>query len=178
MVSVLMSISIYWLYLILEGKKTEEVRKHFPKAKLWNKKVLLYATQSKRELMRIPKAHREKYSKLMGKVVGEFVCDRIRKGKADNLLQAYYHNNPSETQLTDLELVEYANTGKPVYFLHISDLKMYDTPKKLNEFYKVGKRDACVNGNRTCYYAQEDFCRECNYSIKHPPQSWGYVEAV
>ena len=176
MKSVLMTFSIYWLYLVLEDKKEEEVRKYIPRAKDWDKIVKMYAGKNKRELMRIPKVHREKYRKLMGKVVGEFVNDSTRKGKADNLIQAYYHNDPDKTCLSDQELVDYANTGKPVYFLHISDLKIYDKPKELNEFYKVGKHNACVNGNRTCYYVREDFCRECKYSIKRPPQSWCYIE--
>ena len=100
MKSVLMSISIYWLYLILEGKKTVDVRKTIPKSQNWNKRIILYATRNKRELMRIPFEFREKYRKLMGKVVVEFTCDFIRRGRADNIIQAYY-NNDYETCLSD-----------------------------------------------------------------------------
>lgn len=176
MVSVLMSFSIYWLYLILEGKKTEEVRKHIPLAKYWNKKIIMYANKSKRELMRIPAPHREKYRKLMGKVVAEFTCDYIRKGKADNLSQAYCHNEPDKTRISDQDLVLYATTGKSVYFLHVSDLKIYDRPKELGEFKRPCQKPInenvgdCFNCNRF----EQDY--SCNDKITRPPQSWCYVE--
>lgn len=173
MKSTLMTFSIYYLYLELEGKKTEEVRKHIPTAKDWDKKVLMYANKSKRELMRIPKVHREKYSKLMGKVVGEFTCDYIRKGKADNLGQAYIHNDPDVTRLSDQELVDYANKGKPVYFLHISDLKIYDTPKELYEYLSYKKHKKCLELD--CFGAECWGC-ENNAIVVFPPQSFNYVE--
>ena len=185
MKAVLMSFSIYWLYLILEDKKKEEVRKHIPQSKDWNKIVKMYANKSKRELMRIPAIYREKYRKLMGKVVGEFTCDSYRKGKADNLVQAYCHNS-DETCLTDRELLLYANTGKPVYFLHISDLKIYEQPKELGEFKveckEFGKdKPFCDDCNYERYYASEHYS-ECLCDgikpITRPPQSWCYVEDI
>ena len=161
MKSILMSFSIYWLYLIFEDIKREEARKAIPTSEDWNKRVICYAGKNKRELMRIPTAFREKYRRLMGKVVGEFICDSIRKGRADNLSQAYCHNS-EETCLTDKELVFYATRGKPLYFLHISDLKAYVKPKELGEFSKP--RGTIIRAFESQF-------------ITTPPQSWRYMEA-
>ena len=66
--------------------------------------------------------------------------------------------------MRDQELVNalrYAK-GKTLYGWHISDLRIYDTPKELSEF--TGLRDAKFGA--------------APYEIKRPPQSWCYVEAM
>ena len=185
MKSVLISIQPYYVYLIIARlmgwdipqEKTIEVRKDFPKDSAWNKKTLIYCSKNRKSFNRIPKEYQPLMAKFLGKVIGEFVCNNIRKGGADNLIQAYYHNNPDETCLTDKELVLYATTGKPIYFWHISDLKIYDKPKRLDEFYKVGKHEACKYGKKTCLNLRiTDFCKRCEFEITRPPQSWCYVE--
>ena len=67
---------------------------------------------------------------------------------------------------------------KPFYGWHISDLKIYETPKELGEFWKAGK----------CPYASENGCtyeyycfragqtNRCGETLTCPPQSWCYVE--
>lgn len=162
-------------------EKTVEVRKDYPKASDWNKVVHIYCSKNRNSFNCIPKQYQPFMEKLLGKVVGEFVCDSIRKSEADNLIQAYYHNNPAETCLTDQELVLYATIGKPLYFWHISDLNIYDAPKELGEFYvRCGDRKIKCDG---CKYKKQEswfdppYCEVDGYiSLTCPPQSWGYVE--
>lgn len=89
-----------------------------------------------------------------GKVIGEFVCD-----KASELDYVYYWNNgyEFETCLTYRQVADYGK-GKPLYGWHISDLKIYDRPRALSEFGKVG------------FGHKVPLC--------HPPQSWQYVEEL
>ena len=177
MKSIMLSIQPKWCELIASGKKTIEVRKTRPKLET-PFKCYIYCTKSKEIMFNVFLNEPEKEVEyLSGKVIGEFVCDSIRKGGADNFIQAYYHNNPDETCLTDQELVLYATIGKSLYFWHISDLKIYDKPKRLDEFYKVGKHEACKYGKKTCLNLRiTDFCKRCEFEITRPPQSWCYVE--
>ena len=66
MKSIMMSIKPEWVEKILNGEKTVEVRKTIPRCKP-PFKVYIYCT----------KGNTYKESKLKGKVVGEFICDKI-----------------------------------------------------------------------------------------------------
>ncbi len=196
MKSVLISIQPYYVFLIIARlmgwdipqEKTVEVRKDYPKDSAWDKRVHIYCSKNRKSFNRIPKQYQPFMAKLLGKVVGSFVCDSIRKGRADNSVQAYYHNNPDETCLTDQELVLYANVGKPLYFWHISDLKIYDKPKELGEFSVSCHKDDCekcgscphletLHGSFPCEDSGEEWCGVGNIKpITRPPQSWRYVE--
>ncbi len=186
MKSVLLSIQPYYVFLIIARlmgwnipqEKTVEVRKDFPKDSAWNKVVHIYCSKNRESFNRIPAQYQPFMEKLLGKVVGEFVCDSIRKGRGDNIIAAYYHNNPDETCLTDQEIVLYATYGKPLYFWHISELKVYDEPKKLYEFNKflpceLSKQKCGLEG----WDELNDICGYCSAEsmIIYPPQSWCYV---
>ena len=180
MKSVLTSIQPYWVFLIIARimgwvipqEKKVEVRKDFPKDKDWNRKVVIYCTKSRRSFNRIPAQYQPFMKNLLGKVIGEFVCDSIREGRADTLYQAHAHNNPDETCLTDQEIVLYANYGNPLYFWHISDLKIYDKPKELVEVFKPC--DGCSKQGTERCTEEISPCRAT--VITRPPQSWCYVE--
>ncbi len=183
MKAIILAIQPYYVFLIIAWHmgwdipqhKTEEVRKDFPKDIAWNKIVHIYCSKDRKSFNRIPKQYRSLMAKFLGKVIGEFVCDYIRKGGADNLVQAYYHNNPDETCLTDQELVIYANLGEPLFFWHISDLKICDKPKELSEF-RTRCRISCFSCKNPLY--SDGTCEERNVKkIVRPPQSWCYVEA-
>ena len=186
--SVLISIQPYYVFLIIARlmgwnipqEKTEEVRKDFPKDPAWDKRVHIYCSKNRKSFNRIPAQYQPFMEKLLGKVVGNFECDSIRKGGADNTLQAYYHNNPAETCLTDQELVLYANFGKPLYFWHISDLKVYDVPKDLGEFRKTficKKNENCGECENGIGKISNSDCK-FSYPITTVPQSWCYVEEL
>ena len=85
MKSVLISIQPYWVFLIIAQKmgwdipqnKTVEIRKNYPKENSWNKKVIIYCTQDKKSFNHIPKEYQGSMRPLLGKVIGEFICDGI-----------------------------------------------------------------------------------------------------
>lgn len=171
MKSVLISIQPKWCELIASGKKTVEVRKAAPKEKE-PFKAYIYQTKKKWTYRLL-----EKLGLYQGKVVGEFVCDRI-----DNIFyDDRERTNPpleeilEQSCLTYSELCEYGNY-KDLYGWHISDLKIYDTPKKLGEFngYCSKKKECYADVIRHC--DDTHFSWKCN-PLDHPPQSWCYVEA-
>lgn len=71
MKSVLISIKPQWCELIFSGKKTVEVRKTRPKSET-PFKVHIYCTKDKHGWF-----HFGKKERLDGKVIGEFVCDKV-----------------------------------------------------------------------------------------------------
>ncbi len=176
MKSVLISIQPKWCELIASGKKTIEVRKTRPKLKT-PFKCYIYQTK-KREL------NGPTYSD--GKVIGEFVCDSIR---CFDVPYPAYQNHmdksiPEQSCLTYDQLHRYAYHDA-LYGWHISDLVIYDEPKKLSEFYtKCDER--CENCSlwQSVRVNYEEFDMECSspvYEYKplsRPPQSWCYVDEV
>ena len=188
MKSVLISIQPYYVFLIIAHlmgwdipqKKTVEVRKDFPKDQAWDRRLHIYCSKNRRSFNRIPKQYQPFMKKLLGKVVGEFLCDRIEE---DDL---YYTVECDEfwrktTCLTQKELIQYGDYNT-LYFWHISDLKIYDKPKELGEFMiKVKSSDKrCLgNGVKDYWQAQGYDDREethCLVRLTRPPQSWCYVE--
>lgn len=73
-----------------------------------------------------------------GKVIGEFVCDRITdisvvvRNCNEDYNHVYHNDECKGSCLTWKELQEYGK-GKPLYGWHISDLKIYDKPILLEE---------------------------------------------
>lgn len=124
---------------------------------------------------------------LNGKVIGEFTCDRISEYSyiSDSMNEFTYNKNsesfysisPDDCKsacLTQKDLLDYGK-GKTLYGWHISDLVLYDKPKKITEFRKF---------NRKCEYSDLGFaipksCEECpseECRVQTAPQSWCYVD--
>lgn len=128
-----------------------------------------------------------------GKVVGEFICDKIIEWQYDRGHQ-YYVDYPNDctsyfpylkchSEATGLKCseIEKLGKGKPLYGLHISDLKIYDKPKALAEF----ERPCTYKG--ICYSCERfrpngiplpapySFCET---KITHVPSNWCYVEEL
>lgn len=192
--SILQSIKPQYCELIASGKKTMEVRKTRPKLDV-PFKVYIYCTKGKLALLRDDKDAEEQYKYdywdfakfhqsngmevLGGKVIGEYVCDRIEPFSPS---RSPYETDSTVTKascLSIVELIKYSNMDKPLYAWHISDLKIYDKPKELSEFHKP-----CINpGMRICELCEfADFENtnvlfpRCINVLTHPPQSWCYVE--
>lgn len=185
---ILQPIKPQYCELIAVGKKTIEVRKARPKIKTPFK---CYIYETKAQYIKSRNGACTKYGYGCGKVIGEYVCDEIvsfgftpynhgeyvvsfdKKGERDIL---------KESCLTFDEMYDYIGEGHG-YGWHISDLKIYDRPKELSEFYTDCKPD-----DKKCqkcpHYTEPDiyglnFCS--TYFEKHltrPPQSWCYVEEV
>ncbi len=181
-------------------KKSIEVRKTAPQLSL-PFTCYIYATKSKRYLLdqasdgslfwwdkkshHYPFKDEKNFEELYnGKVIGEFVCDRIRKIPIDlrtarGLLK--------DACLSAKELEDY-RSYKEAYGWHISDLKIYDKPKELGEFKFPCQRGYNDINNAWCYRergARLTMCKYndmknncCNAYLTRPPQSWCYVEAA
>lgn len=210
MKAVLMSIKPKWCEKIFSGEKTVEVRKTAPKPEL-PFKVYVYCTTSGMRLYGNKNYYATDMLKLLngsaikafenssglykwnGKVIGEFVCDRVNEIKPcfEYYADGYDIDDDylSETCLTQGQLREYGN-GKPLYGWHITKPKRYDTPKELGEFYTLGNCEKydfcnqCKNFHRgqgwlDGSYYDEDCCLDnTRIPVTRAPQSWQYVEEV
>lgn len=194
MKSVLISIQPRWCELIASGEKTLEVRKTKPKLET-PFKCYIYCTLPPKtelfthgcireylnELIRLQSGEivygygmqlccdpkNRPYTEdnfLCQKIIGEFICDAI----LSHCEMANADIAEAQSCVSLEKILEYSG-GYEVYGWHISDLKIYNKPMKLDQFRKPidchrGKqREDCVG------------CWECE--IKRPPQSWCYVEA-
>lgn len=209
MKEVLISIRPEWCERIANGEKTVEVRKLKPKLDT-PFKCYIYCTKS--ELLtkshnngKIYVAASKKYQKLLerngnitlsGKVIGEFVCneitrivhcgydkERIELNIVDDNLKCKKLDEGflSRCQLSYSDIEKYANGGD-VYGWHISDLKIYDEPKDIGEFYKGGMLSyddwlyGIYNGNGGARSSYESYKNA--FKLSKAPQSWCYVEGT
>ncbi len=173
MKAVLISIQPKWCELIANGKKTVEVRKTKPKIET-PFKVYIYCTKDKS--FNFCTDNGEQYTHIgNGKVIGEFVCDKIfdiciEMSKPDDLPGYPF---PC-TGLTDKEVMQYLGNGKTGYGWHISDLVIYDKPKELGEFKSASNYARKL---RTEFFGKDPCCVN-DYRLTRPPQSWCYVEEL
>ena len=174
--AVLISIRPKWCKKIVLGEKTIEVRKTRPKLET-PFKVYIYCTSGRPDL-NIPISPERLMQDYLdtgsmqslncplgnGKVIGEFVCDRIDTILPENEPYGIYNIDDDYVFQTCLEygaLWNYGN-GQTLYGWHISNLKIYDEPKGLGEF----------TGLRKTKFGMEPV------AITRPFQSWGYVEEL
>ncbi len=175
MKSILLSIKPKYVELIASRQKTIEVRKTAPKCEV-PFKAYIYETQGQ-YIKFIHGAH-TKYGYGCGKVIGEFVCDKVEKLE-EHIEQGGLYYILSDTfneqaQLDNWELHDYGK-GKTLYGWHISDLKIYDKPRELSEFSRpCSYSGLCFSCKRTSF--KKDGNLLCNTKITRPPQSWMRVE--
>lgn len=189
--AVMISIRPEWCQLISLGKKTVEVRKTRPKLET-PFKCYIYCTMDYN-------GHTVKMWASRGHVIGEFVCDAIFPmciEYSDPECEIAKHEF-TFTGLTDKQIINYLGNGKEGYGWHISDLAIYEKPRRLNEFSVtdneavqmcfnrqlagqpeyVTKHDGWLKGSYICHKNGEpDWCTKCKTKpLKRPPQSWCYV---
>lgn len=174
--AVLISIRPKWCEKIVLGEKAIEVRKTRPKLET-PFKVYIYCTSGRPDL-NIPISPERLMQDYLdtgsmrslncplgnGKVIGEFVCDRIDTILPENEPYGIYNIDDDYVFQTCLEygaLWDYGN-GQTLYGWHISNLKIYDEPKEMGEF----------TGLRKTKFGMEPV------AITRPFQSWGYVEEL
>lgn len=178
MKGVLISIQPKWVEKIASGQKTIEVRKTRPKIET-PFKCYIYCTIGngvKGDYL-VPSGIQ------CGKVIGEFICDKITdisvvvRNCNEDYNHVYHNDECKGSCLTWKELQEYGN-GKTLYGWHISNLKIYDKPRELGEFYTrcnipENKCKLCDN----CFDREDYYGR--HYAVKkltRPPQSWQFIE--
>lgn len=186
MKSVLIAIRPQRVEKIASGEKTIEVRKSAPQEVPF--KAYIYETQGRTETPWIDEDGHFIY-KGRGQVIGDFICDKV--DKIMTLQHTYYNflgvplattteyciwnDDLPQMCLTKKEIEEYGK-GKTLYGWHISDLKIYDKPKELSEFYTKKKCNSCKKSgyeSTACMYDED--CK-VPMSITRAPQSWQYVE--
>ena len=198
--AVLISIRPKWCEKIVNGEKIVEVRKTRPKMET-PFRCYIYCT--------LPKYPHEDYITTEhplpqyyggGKVIGEFVCDRIDAlarvgymGSGEmpryNILNADARIRPAKELfqracLTENEAEDYLK-GRYGFGWHISDLKIYDQPKELNEFWfppeLYCEKERC--GGCPCDQVADvngEYSFDCEWKrpLARAPQSWCYVEGM
>ena len=167
MKTILMSIRPEWVAKILNGEKTIEIRKKFPKDYVgW---VYIYCTKDNKQRLYpvalldksnqvFKRAYREdkidnRTNYLNGKVVARFWCDKVEEIRPSTTT-----NFTKDSCLTIQELENYLWSNILFgYAIHITKLEIFDKPKEIGEFGK---------GKYNIYFVP----------VRKAPQSWCYVE--
>lgn len=121
------------------------------------------------------------YTIANGKVIGEFICDKVERFTVGSLRS---DDIEKLACLSYNEMINYfykpeeldGKTVKQGFAWHISDLKIYDKPKELNEFFNpcpTKEKGDCLSCD--CL-ADNDYGGVCTNNLTRPPQSWQYVE--
>ena len=155
--SILLSIRPEWVAKILNGEKTIEVRKRFPKDYVgW---VYIYCTKDKKYANLINRG-----GFLTGMVVARFWCDNVEEITTEKWSPSKEQDLLKVSCLTENQLFDYCNleSGKPFYAIHISKLEIFDKPRELSEF-KFWK-DKSEYG---CWYENK---------LTKAPQNYLYIE--
>ena len=197
--AVLISILPNWVEKICSGEKTIEVRRTRP---LIDMPFKVFVYETKAQFVKSIRGACTTFGYGRGKVIGEFICDKVDcypYGDMSFPTPAYdgdptvcecgngYYITCGELEKTCLKYKDLENYGKSktLYGRHISDLKIYDTPKELSDFSKYGYKylgGCCVNNNCKNYvyngYYQPPECKIDGCFLKRPPQSWMYVEEL
>ena len=186
MKEILMSIRPQWCEKIFNGSKTIEVRKSRPSIPT-PFKVYVYQTKHNGGKAIVSEVLNSVYGG--GKVIGSFVCDRVRLcipfGLKGHLLSQEVYR---EMCLTKEQLDKYGGL-KTLYGWHITEPKLFEKPRELGEFYtKCDKKgdETCGDclylrvmlNSYPCDDSVDTWCGVDNKKpISRPPQSWCYVEA-
>ena len=182
MKAVLISIQPRWCELIASGKKTIEVRKTRPKIETpFRCYIYMTATKERCRLWEYITAYQNSKGDILNgsqKVIGEFVCDDI-------IVDVRGENADVFSKYAQLSLVEQKKYGanKPLFGWHITDLKIYDKPKKLGEFKPWCEKSRKTDDNlEMCCNCKNAFSDEDGVfygcGLTRPPQSWCYVEEL
>ena len=189
--AVMLSIRPKWCEKIVNGEKAVEVRKTRPKLNT-PFRCYIYCTLPKyphEDFIATDYPNPQFYGG--GKVIGEFICDRIDwivrvgyMGSAEPIRLCVCDPRTMITQPVDGLLNSICLTAESLasylastegYGWHISSLKIYDAPRELGKL-----RRACPNSfyceSCAMYRENDDTCGNESLRLKRPPQSWCYVE--
>lgn len=192
--AVLLSIRPEWCSRIFSGWKTVEIRKTRPVSLKEPFKCYIYCTKGTKffcwkavdHLYFDDRPHKLFDRRADGMVVGEFICDDIRRiGPEYCVVKEDIESAIAGSCLTVPQVKDYAGwkSGmsyadlKDLYGWHISDLKIWDEPVRLKNFWAI---QPCTHRGDCCtcrrWDAEKLICRGEAFGIERPPQSWCYVE--
>ena len=188
---------------ILGGLQTMLVRKKRPKIETPFKcYIYMTATKERCRLWEYMTAYINSKGEILNgsqKVIGSFVCDEIIEDKRGENADVF-----SKYAWISLEEQKKYGANKPLFGWHISDLKIYDRPKELGEFWAYNEKlhelfandedFCCYNGTneygellnecsifntdiKRCYSCWEEWSGWC-HRITRPPQPYVYCEPI
>ena len=206
---VLLSVRPNWCELIASGKKTIEIRRSMPKLEL-PFRCFIYCTSVRSltlaDYVGIHAKTGGRVDDWSGKVIGEFTCNWIEPIHvySDGGVQNWAYAETDRSGLTYEQVASYIGKEKTGYAWHISDLKLYDKSKHLDDFQKHDAPEPEDLGEELCLYCFEtdygdhrefitptgivscegSWCQDAyqeylnynGYKLARPPQSWCYVE--
>ena len=184
MKAILMSIRPEWVAKILNGEKTIEIRKKFPRGYVgW---VYIYCTKNGHLTKcsngiwynsKHGKPYDSRfsyYSGYEGKVVARFWVDKVG-GFSKEIFGTYeepftYGQNDllKKSCLTEKELDDYLQ-GKNGKAIHITKLEIFDKPKDISEFGRVVLEPRFFNGGE--YYEEDK-----RFLTRAPRNGYCYIE--
>lgn len=194
MKSMLLAIRLKYFYLTYKGIKKIEVRKSAPKKFAGYVYEYVSKTNFEKDLMEMPENEREFFKQFKGKIGLKFklsgwntdviwmtTCGRWTYGGD------LYPNLNRDSCLSDTELDKYFKPKKcgfshPYgYAYHIEGLVVFDKPRELSSFCKVGCIEKLKNYIMTCPI-QRLFQREMPEEVKQwvitkAPQSYCFIES-
>lgn len=170
--AVLISIRPQWCEKIASGEKTIEVRKTRPR---WRRRSRSTSTAQRRKNGSLPSSKTEMRTTAKSTTESLFLSRLIKVLIAMRLA------------ILARSLANLCAMRSSGYGWHISNLKVYDAPKKLSEFTAACKYKnddgTCPPRRIACSFQRYDYnpdgsinIVECGNTIRRPPQSWGYVE--
>lgn len=198
MKAILMSIKPKWCEKIFSGEKTVEVRKTAPKLET-PFKVYVYCTTEKigggylhtsnykdrlyvwsnpddTEIRVEPDGYTYTAYSCRGKVIGEFVCERVRAYIPFGLRGFELFPEWLEQICLSKEQLDKYGGLKTLYGWNISDLKIYDTPRELSDFKTPDKPYHEIIERDGSLMFMDGY--ESGKPLKRAPQSWQYVEEI
>nr|DAK83808.1 MAG TPA: hypothetical protein [Caudoviricetes sp.] len=190
--AVLISIRPKWCEKIANGEKTIELRKTRPKLNPPFKCYIYCTKDPAKQFWTGPRysyaddhSHNAFDRRGDGKVIGEFTCDQIYELETKAPGGSYYVKGVDQPTTNDVarqscldlrDMHEYLRAAKG-YGWHISDLKIYDTPRALSDFRRACKNDWWCE-SCAMYSEYSGRCGNASLQISRPPQSWCYVEEL
>lgn len=178
----MMSIQPKWCDLILRLIKSKELRTRIFNCEL-PVKVIMYETLGLCETPTLVDEDGHISYKGRGKVVGEFICDKVDKFiyknggyLIDNNIE-YSVKVRKQSCVSDYDFRRYAKE-KTVHALNITDVKQYDRPKELGEFRTACKRyhNGWSGCDEYCGIAENGQCIDGFKPITHAFKSWRYCQ--
>lgn len=203
--AVLLSVRPEWCSRIFSGWKTVEIRKTRPVSLKEPFKCYIYCTKGTKffcwkavdHLYFDDRSHNLFDRRADGMVVGEFICDDIRRiGPEYCVVKEDIESAIAGSCLTVPQVKDYAGwkSGmsyadlKDLYGWHISDLKIYDQPRKFVDFLpncRFGEDGECEYRRVYCEHQNYDYNPDgsvnvvrCDKRVQKAPQSWCYVQEM
>lgn len=188
--AVLISIRPRWVSLILSGEKRLELRRTRPNTNT-PFKCYIYCSKGKRPwvLEGVPGIRQD------GHVVAEFICDKITRlthvgvsgvlrppslmavtNEGRGTIEPAIEFDNDRSCLSSSEVEKYLEGGDG-FAWHISNLIIYDQPRKIGEFRRICHNDLHCE-SCAMHYTHNGTCDKYSLQVRRPPQTWCYVEEL